>query len=120
MSEPTYEVLIPLDAEIPYQETSYYYGKIAVKEALLERDKCIQVTLDYDGNMKMRVTGSDCAQPVTERVDICSLLCLSRNLHNLFDDRDSCLHTFYCNMLERTMESISTGTEVRARKPHEA
>lgn len=52
VSEPTYEVLIPLDAEIPYQETSYYYGKIAVKEALLERDKCIQVTLDYDGNMK--------------------------------------------------------------------
>ena len=41
-----------MDAEIPYQETSYYYGKIAVKEALLERDKCIQVTLDYDGNMK--------------------------------------------------------------------
>ena len=119
MSEPTYEVLIPLDAEIPYQETSYYYGKIAVKEALLERDKCIQVTLDYDGNMKNE---SYRIRLCTTSTGTCgyTLLCLSRNLHNLFDDRDSCLHTFYCNMLERTMESISTGTEVRARKPHEA
>lgn len=52
VSEPAYEVLIPLDAEIPYQATSFDYGKIEVTEALLERGKCIQVTLDYDGSLK--------------------------------------------------------------------
>ena len=50
--DPAYEIVIPVNTDIPYQATETSYGKIQVKQAILDAGKCIKVTLDADGVLK--------------------------------------------------------------------
>lgn len=50
--DPVYEVEIPTTSMIPFQTSKCSYGKIIIREALLEQNKCIRVTLDSDGVLK--------------------------------------------------------------------
>lgn len=47
--DPVYEVEIPTTSTIPFQTSKCSYGKIIIREALLEQNKCIRVTMDSDG-----------------------------------------------------------------------
>ncbi|MGN0429853.1 MAG: hypothetical protein ACI4E2_07320 [Acetatifactor sp.] len=47
--DPSYEVLIPTDAEIPFMAENTTYGTIQIKEAVLEADKCILVKMNSGG-----------------------------------------------------------------------
>lgn len=47
--DPVYEVEIPTISTIPFQTLRCNYGKIIIREALLEQNKCIRVTMDTDG-----------------------------------------------------------------------
>ena len=47
--DPSYEVLIPTNAEIPFMAEKTTYGKIQIKEAVLEADKCILVEMNSSG-----------------------------------------------------------------------
>lgn len=46
---PTYEVTIPTNANVPFNITEYHFGKIVVEKAILGENKCIQVTMDSQG-----------------------------------------------------------------------
>lgn len=50
--DPEYEIMIPVNTDIPYQATETSYGTIQVKQAVLDPGKCIRVTLDSDGVLK--------------------------------------------------------------------
>ncbi len=50
--DPAYEVEIPTISTIPFQTLRCNYGKIIIRKALLEPDKCIRVTMDTDGLLK--------------------------------------------------------------------
>ena len=47
--DPSYEVLIPANAEIPFMAENTTCGTIEVKEAVLEENKCILVNMNSGG-----------------------------------------------------------------------
>ena len=47
--DPSYEVVIPSDTNIPFLAEKTSYGTIQIKEAVLEEDKCILVEMDSSG-----------------------------------------------------------------------
>ena len=47
--DPSYEVVIPADTNIPYMTEKTTYGTIQIKEAVLEADKCILVEMHSSG-----------------------------------------------------------------------
>lgn len=47
--DPSYEVVIPSDTNIPFLTEKTAYGKIQIKEAVLEADKCILVEMNSRG-----------------------------------------------------------------------
>ena len=44
--DPSYEVVIPSDATVPFLTEKSAYGTIEIKEAVLEENKCILVKMD--------------------------------------------------------------------------
>lgn len=50
--DPSYQVTIPIDTSVQFNETSASYGKIVVTEAKIDEDKCIQVSLNSDFLLK--------------------------------------------------------------------
>lgn len=47
--DPVYLVTIPTNTLVPFNQLEYDYGKIVVEKALLEEDKCIEVSMDSEG-----------------------------------------------------------------------
>lgn len=47
--DPSYEVVIPADAVVPFLTETSYYGTIEVKKAVLEENKCILVKMNSEG-----------------------------------------------------------------------
>ena len=47
--DPSYEVLIPTNAEIPFMAENTTYGTIQIEEAVLEANKCILVQMNSSG-----------------------------------------------------------------------
>ena len=49
--DPSYEVVIPSDATVPFLTEKSAYGTIEIKEAVLEENKCILVKMDASGTL---------------------------------------------------------------------
>ena len=49
--DPSYEVVIPSDATVPFLTEKTAYGTIEIKEAVLEENKCILVKMDASGTL---------------------------------------------------------------------
>ena len=49
--DPSYEVVIPSDTDIPFMTEKTSCGTIQIKEALLEENKCILVEMNSSGNL---------------------------------------------------------------------
>ena len=50
--DPAYQVTIPVDTSMQFNETETSYGNIVVEQAQIEDGKCIQVSLLSDLNLK--------------------------------------------------------------------
>lgn len=50
--DPAYQVTIPVDTSMQFNETEVPYGKIVVDQVQIEDGKCIQVSLLADFNLK--------------------------------------------------------------------
>lgn len=49
--DPSYEVVIPSDATVPFLTEKSAYGTIEIKKAVLEENKCILVKMDASGTL---------------------------------------------------------------------
>lgn len=50
--QPTYVVEVPKDTKVNFKDTETYFGKVQVKEAQIELNEYITVSLDTDGSLK--------------------------------------------------------------------
>lgn len=50
--DPAYSVMIPMDMDVSFNETTASYGKIVIEEAKIDEGKCIQVSLVSDFLLK--------------------------------------------------------------------
>ena len=56
--DPAYEVTIPVDTQMQFNEIDADYGKIVIEEAKIDEGKCIQVSLESNLALKNQ-TGSE-------------------------------------------------------------
>ena len=56
--DPAYQVTIPVDTSMRFNETETSYGNIVVEQAQIEDGKCIQVSLLSDLNLKNSFTSA--------------------------------------------------------------
>ena len=63
--DPAYQVTIPVDTSMRFNETETSYGNIVVEQAQIEDGKCIQVSLLSDLNLRILAQDEAGSRPFT-------------------------------------------------------